>query len=137
MVEYLTRTISLLCGSIVLALLAAPWATAEGLSDPTRPPPGLAGAAAGGAVSEEKGPVLQSVLISSGRKSAIIGGQVVGLGEKFGDARVVRITESEVVLQTGTTKEVLRLFPDVDKRQARPVKQRQNSRSKPEGGGAK
>lgn len=63
-----------------------------------------------------KGPVLQSVLISARRKSAIIGGQVVGLGEKYGEARVVKITESEVVLKTGTVTEILRLFPDVEKR---------------------
>lgn len=137
MVELLTKMIFRLSGGLALALLATSWAAAEGLPDPTRPPSGLAGSAAGGMAEEEKGPVLQSVLISSGRKSAIIGGQVVSLGEKFGEARVVKITESEVVLQTGTTREVLRLFPEVNKRQAGTIRQRQSSRGKPEGGGAK
>lgn len=133
MAEPLTRTV--LPFVSLFMLMAASWADAESLVDPTRPPPNLAGA--GGAAIEETGSGLQSVLISSGRKSAIIGGQVVGLGEKYGDARVVKITESEVVLQSGTTKEILRLFPDVDKRPARAVKQRKVSRDRPRGDGAK
>lgn len=133
MAESLTRTVLPLVS--FLMLMAVSGADAETLADPTRPPPSLAGA--GGAAIEEKGSGLQSVLISSGRKSAIIGGQVVGLGEKYGDARVVKITESEVVLQSGTTKEVLRLFPDVDKRPVRSVKQSRVSRDRPGGGGAK
>lgn len=92
---------------------------AEMLADPTRPPAELGMAAAGEAEMSgmtAKGPILQSVLISAGRKSAIIGGQVVRLGEKYGEARVVKITENEVVLKTGATTETLRLFPDVEKR---------------------
>lgn len=88
---------------------------AENLLDPTRPPAEFAAPSAATA-SAATGPLLQSVLISKGRKSAIIGGQVVGLGEKYGEARVVKITESEVVLKTGTVTETLRLFPDVEKR---------------------
>lgn len=96
----------------------SPAFAAENLLDPTRPPAELGVVAAGGA-EMAKGPILQSVLISGGRKSAIIGGQVVGLGEKYGEARVVKVTESEVVLKTGTATETLRLFPDVEKRSAR------------------
>lgn len=97
-------------------LLLPPRVQAESLPDPTRPPAELGAVAAEGAEMGVKGPRLQSVLISAGRKSAIIGGQVVGLGEKYGEARVIKITESEVVLKTGNVKETLRLFPDVEKR---------------------
>jgi len=97
----------------------SPAFSAENLLDPTRPPAELAASSPSAATADAAtGPLLQSVLISSDRKSAIIGGQVVGLGGKYGEARVVKITESEVVLKTGATKETLRLFPDVEKRSA-------------------
>lgn len=105
-------------GACLLGMLLLSGVQAESLRDPTRPPAELGVVAAGGAEMAAKGPVLQSVLISAGRKSAIIGGQVVGLGEKYGEARVIKITESEVVLKTGTITETLRLFPDVEKRSA-------------------
>jgi len=96
----------------------------ENLPDPTRPPAELAAPspspAKGGSSPETASAapslLLQSVLISSDRKSAIIDGQVVVLGGMHGESRVVKITESEVVLKKGAVKETLRLFPDVEKR---------------------
>lgn len=110
------RNVAWRIGACLLGMLLLPCVQAESLRDPTRPPAELGVGSAGGAELAAKGPVLQSVLISAHRKSAIIGGQVVGLGEKYGEARVVKITESEVVLKTGTVTEILRLFPDVEKR---------------------
>lgn len=107
---------------------------AEPLPDPTRPPAALGMEAAEVAPS---GPVLQSILISPSRKSAIIDGKMVGLGDRYGAARVVRITETEVVLKTGAATETLRLFPDVEKRQARAPKPGKASGGKLEGGGTK
>jgi MSHA biogenesis protein MshK len=39
----------------------------------------------------------------------------VNLGEKFGDARVVKISESEVVLRNGSNLQTLKLFPGLEK----------------------
>ncbi|CAN5905461.1 hypothetical protein BH11PSE12_BH11PSE12_33050 [soil metagenome] len=104
-------------GSCVLLMCAlAPLAMAEILSDPTRPPASFGIAKATDAQMAASGPTLQSVLISSGRKVAVISGQVVNLGGKFGDAQVVKITESEVVLLTGNNLQTLKLFPNVEKR---------------------
>lgn len=92
---------------------------AETLPDPTRP---QLAALPAGAVAQEKGEgeaVLQSVLISSARKEAIIDGQTVPLGGRFGAARLVRIGEGEVVLQTGGILKTLKLYPAVDKRAAK------------------
>lgn len=120
MVAYLAaRKVAWRIGACLLGMLLLPGVQAENLRDPTRPPAELGV----GAEMAAKGPILQSVLISRGRKSAIIDGQVVGLGGKYGEARVVKITESEVVLKTGTITETLRLFPDVEKRSARGRKQ--------------
>lgn len=98
-------------GLLALAPFAA--AHAETLPDPTRPPAVLAAPVGG---EEEKGPVLQSVTLSPSRKAALISGQLVPLGGRFGDSVLVRLSEGEAVLRKGDTLQTLKLFPDVDKR---------------------
>lgn len=123
---------------IIAAAMLAQWGicAAETLVDPMRPPAELElpqAASAGGVVA---GPVLQSVLISPGRKSALISGQMVQLGGSFGDARLIKITESEVVLRSGDTLQTLRLFPDVEKQVIAPDRARRTGKQ-PGGGGAR
>ena len=104
----------------VAALVAALWLTtpvalAQALGDPTRPP----GAGAGWQGAEDVAPAcnqLQSVLLSGGRKLAIINGNMVPLGGMLGEARVVKISETEVVLKVGEETETLKLFPGVEKK---------------------
>lgn len=91
-------------------------AASEILRDPTRPPPALYTAEEGAEI--ETGPMLQSVRKSNGRYTAVIGGETVKVGSKYGEARVVSIKETEVVLKTGNSLETLKLFPDVEKRTA-------------------
>lgn len=92
----------------------SPALAADALRDPTRPPAVLYAPDDGAGI--ETGPVLQSVLISRGRRTAVISGQSVKAGDRFGDGRVVRINETEVVLKTGSGLQTLKLFPDVEKR---------------------
>lgn len=100
---------------LLLCLLPAT-TLAQGVADPTRPPGMMAetpeAAAAGG------GPVLQSVMLSPTRKLAVISGEMVELGGRYGGARLVRLTETEAVLQSGGERTVLRLHPQVDKKPA-------------------
>ncbi len=84
-------------------------------ADPTRPPDAAPGGAAPGGPSS-LGPRLESVLIAPDRRLAVISGQQVRLGEKFGDGHVVRITESEVVIRSGEGTETLKLLPEAEKR---------------------
>jgi len=114
---------SLLAGA--LALLCAS-ATAQVTTDPTRPPAGFdSGMAAGDAAGDgSDGVKLQSVLISPTHKAAIISGVMVKLGEKYGDAVLVRVAENEVVLRSGGMQQVLKLYPGVDKREIVPVTQK-------------
>ncbi len=94
-------------------LLTGHGAGAQAINDPTRPPAGfMAPSAAEGAAAS--GPVLQSVKISRAGSSAIIGGETVKLGAKYGDARVVRISENEVVLRSASGTEILRMYPGVE-----------------------
>lgn len=110
-------SLSILTPGLVFAgMMCAATAVAQGLADPTRPPAALA-AAENSAVATG-GPVLQSVMMSPGRKVAMISGQVVALGGRYGSARLVRLTDSEAVLRDGTETIVLSLYPQVEKRTA-------------------
>jgi MSHA biogenesis protein MshK len=98
-------------------MLAAGWLTmtealAQPLADPTRPPSASAEQEGEAAPA---GKQLQSVLLSGGRKVAVIDGTMVPLGGMVGEARVVKITETEVVLKQGEETETLKMFPGVDK----------------------
>ena len=81
-----------------------------GLSDPTRPP----GAAAGGDGDEGGGGQLQSVILSGGRKLAIIGGVAYKVGERVGDARVLSIDAEVVRLRDAQGIQVLRISPALE-----------------------
>lgn len=95
-------------------VLAMAGVQAQALTDPTRPPGAVM--LSPGEPQSEPATRLQSVLLSSGRKLAIIDGVTVRLGGMVGEARVVRITETEVTLKTGDETEVLKLFPAIEKR---------------------
>ncbi len=84
---------------------------AEVLPDPTRMPAEVSAPAAGEAATPNSG--LQSVLIAPGRRVAIINGQTVVQGGKYGDSRLIRVNESSVVLRGPQGKQVLSLFPGV------------------------
>lgn len=103
----------------LLAACCAHAAVAQGVSDPTRPPAAALLDTGPGAAAAPAGPVLQSVLISlrpSGRRVAVISGQTVRQGERFGDAVLVRMTPTEVVLRRGRELQTLKLSatPDAD-----------------------
>jgi MSHA biogenesis protein MshK len=100
-----------------VALLAPGTASAQVMTDPMRPPPGF-GLGEPDAGDGGGGILLQSVLISPTRKAAIINGVLVKLGEKYGDAVLIGVAESEVVLRSGGSRQVLKLHPAVDKREA-------------------
>ena len=89
-------------------------------NDPTRPPSGF-GTTGTDVDVADGGMVLQSVMITPTSRAAIIGGVTVKLGEKYGDAVLVKVAENEVVLKSGTTSQVLKLYPGVEKRESAPV----------------
>jgi len=104
---------------VVLAgAISSASAWAQITTDPTRPATGFAIEAPEGAAA---GNQLQSVMISPTRSAAIINGVTVRLGEKYGDAVLVKVAESEVVLKSGNEQQVLKLYPGVVKREIEPV----------------
>ena len=98
------------------ALLLSAGSAAQALTDPTRPPLELMGAAAAAGAAPRT--PLQSILMSSARKGAIINGQYVPLGGTYGKARLVRITATEVTLKSDGALEVLQLYPPMEKTSA-------------------
>lgn len=95
-------------------LLAASAAFAQALSDPTRPP-SFSGETARSATAPASR--LQSVLISPGRKLAVIDGRTVALGERVGDATLFAIAPTQVTLQQGAGYQTLKLYPGIEKSQ--------------------
>lgn len=101
-------------------LMSAACARAQGLPDPTMPPP-EARQALGitAAPPVDKGPQLQSVLVgSNGRQVAVIDGQTVRRGEKFNGALLVKVDKNHAVLRRGARTQVLTLMPDSPARNA-------------------
>jgi MSHA biogenesis protein MshK len=102
------------------ALALSAGSAAQALTDPTRPPLELMrAAAADGATGAAKGaeprPRVESILMSSTRKGAIINGQYVPLGGTYGKASLVKITATEVTLKSDQGLEVLQLYPPMEK----------------------
>jgi hypothetical protein len=82
--------------SILLAASSANQpVTAEALTDPMRPPAAPSVSPQETAAGEAAPSRLQSVLISSRRRIAVIDGRAVTLGERVGDATVVAIAPSD------------------------------------------
>src|SRR5262245_8222268 len=98
---------ALLCAA---ALLCALPSYAQMLTDPMRPPAGL-----GADTLPGSGPVLQSVFISPQKRYAIISGERVMEGGRYGESMVSRINANEVTLRDGSGETVLKLYPDVHK----------------------
>ncbi len=119
---------------VALALSGATQVLAvEALPDPTRPPQ-EASVEAPGMPVVMAGPVLQSVLIRPGRRAAVISGQLVAEGERFGDSKLIKVSEGEVILAGPEGRQTLKLFPGVTKQLAHPPQEkmpnRGNSKSK-------
>lgn len=101
-----------------VALAMAPgWGPclAQALSDPMQPP--AFAAAAGAATGEQTwggGLLLQSTLLSKGRRIAMIDGKPMKVGDRIGRARIMSIDPGAVTLREANTTRVLRLYPGVE-----------------------
>ena len=117
MAENMTGAPMSLSGSVAIMMLClAPFTVwGQGLSDPTRPPPGINDAASStsGAVVYLQVRGVQSVIISPAHCAAIINGKTVVLGAKHGSERLIEVNERGVVLQGENGYRTLALFPAV------------------------
>lgn len=101
-----------------LSWFAASACYAEVLSDPTKPPLALLNPEAIAQEVETRvvEPVLQSVTLGSQRKSAMIDGQSVHLGERYQQFKLVSLSANKAVLQSANgTQKVLQLSFSINK----------------------
>ena len=99
-------------------LLLACAASANELRDPTEWPAAVRAAAAASAPgAEAAAPArIEQVLIVEGRAYLVVKGRRYGVGEKFQDAQIVRISESAVWLKENGVTRREPLFTGVEKR---------------------
>lgn len=111
----------------VLLLAACTWAlpaTAQtSLADPTRPPAAFLSpdGSAPAVVTAVPLSRLTSVKLPQGRggaPSAVIDGQLLRVGERLGEARLVRVSETQATLEGPDGRETLYLIPDINKKPA-------------------
>ena len=93
---------------------------AQALTDPMQPPSTLlprSGPVPEPGVSEdtlhESSIVLQSTLVSSTRRVAIINGKAMRIGDRVGEARIVAISSSSVSLLEGGKTRLVELSPEL------------------------
>lgn len=112
---------------VLMLTLGAGTALAEVLQDPTQP---YGEASPAGDLAAYAGPVLQSVMLSSGRKMAVISGEMVPLGGKYQDATLVRLNDREAVLRARDgTLQTLRMHPGVEKTLRKPAQSRPGTKT--------
>lgn len=105
-------------------------AFAEDLNDPTRPPAMEGAAGADVAQPSDLAPVLQAVTLSKSRRVAVISGQEVALGGKFGDATLIRLTDSKAVLRSPDgTLQTLSMYGRVEKKVLTPAPAKRKQRA--------
>lgn len=114
------------CNGSALLLLCAVFsvASAQVLIDPTKPPPEInAPLTQAGQAAVPESDRLQTIIISPTRRAAIINGQTIELGAQHGDAKLVEVSESGVILLGPQGRQVLALFPGVEIKRKKPPKE--------------
>lgn len=96
---------------LIIALLLPLSALAEVLNDPMRPShaPRTKNSSPTGVSAPSYR--LDSIIIASDRRLAMINGRHLGEGDRIGRATVTRIEATRVILRTGTHSQVLTLLP--------------------------
>lgn len=95
---------------------------AQGLRDPTIPPAeaGLSGSAPGGSVSGIA-PGAMSIIVRDGRPHLVVATRLYAQGQKLGQARIERISETEVWLREDGVLRKVSLFAGIERRATTPV----------------
>lgn len=118
-----TMPVSIPVGSAVLALLLSLPLAAQELRDPTLAPP-EAGAVAGGTASASPlGGEGMTVVVRNGKSFLAVGTRLYAPGQKVGQMRIERITETEVWLREGGELRKVPRFTGIQRSVAKAVPQ--------------
>lgn len=108
------RSMMPLAAGLALASLSLT-SGAQPLRDPTRPPPDASPVTSKPAPSKRGRMILQTVVVSSDRRIAVISGRVMSVGDTLYGFRLAEIREGEVVMKGSKGTRTLRLYPEVNK----------------------
>lgn len=97
--------------ALLTALMVGP--VFSQVPDPTRPPGGHD--PVDGAVAPVDSGIQTVILRPGGKSAAVINGQYLRVGDKFGGKRVLKISESEVIFRGESGREVLKVMPAIEK----------------------
>src|SRR3989304_3311660 len=101
--------------AVTLALVSGQrLAQGQGLSDPMQPPAFAAPASAAAGVRSAGAGVLQSTLLSKGRRIAMIDGKPMQVGDRIGAAIIVAIDPASVTLREAGATRGLHLYQGVE-----------------------
>lgn len=97
---------------------------AQALRDPTQPP-AMSGVGADGSAETEAplGDGGVAVVVRDGKSFLVSGTRLYGVGQKLGQFRIERISETEVWLRNGTDLRKLPRFAGVQRSESRPAAQ--------------
>jgi hypothetical protein len=109
-----TLTLSWLMG--IAMFFSFSWVDAQSLRDPTLPPAeaGLADPALGGNSSGAE-PGTMTVIVRNGHPYLVVGTRLYAQGQKLGQARIERISETEIWLREGGVLRKVSQFPGVQR----------------------
>jgi MSHA biogenesis protein MshK len=111
------RLIALFPAGLALLAMSVAVSTHAQLADPTKPPPSLSAPTGDTPNSPAASSGLQSVILrKSGKPAALINGEIVELGGRLGEARLIKVMEDAVVLRGPEGDETLRLTPAAEKK---------------------
>ena len=102
--------------SLLLTLSIGVGSALAQVPDPMRPAGALTTPEASVGTAAPVASGVQTVILrSTGKSAAVINGQYVEVGDKLGDKRVLKISESEVVLRGESGREIIKLTPSIEK----------------------
>lgn len=104
---------------VLVCALGAGWVTAQSLRDPTVPP-AAASVSAGPAAVPGMGAL--TVIVREGQAYLVVDTRLYAQGDRWGDVRIERISETEVWLRERRTLRKLPRFSGVKRRAAMSVK---------------
>ncbi|MCY7304700.1 MAG: hypothetical protein LH632_00840 [Rhodoferax sp.] len=90
---------------------------AQGMRDPTLVPPVVTvPGSAENAGEKPQPPPAMTVIVREGQPYVVVGGRLYGQGQKLGDARIERISETEIWLREGKVVRKIARFAGVQRK---------------------
>jgi hypothetical protein len=118
----IARALALSCLIGASLIFSSGQVGAQSLRDPTKPPAeaGLAGTAPSGRSSSIE-PGAMTIIVRAGRPYLAVGTRLYAQGQKLGQARIERISETEVWLREGGVLRKVSQFSGIQRRTVTPI----------------